>query len=578
MRTREGLQGLMTSPGTTTADLLPAITMATARPLSRLFVAAALLVAIAVLTAVALTSVVLAERTEVARLTGADITAERLLSDLTDAETGQRGFLLTGQDSYLRPYQAALARLQTELSRLHGAVVPGGVMVAPVAALERLVPEKLAELARTIDLRRAGDLAAALSIVETGQGTAIMDAIRAEVAELDRRATLAAAASDAAVGRWLWIGTAAALAFLTAGVALGFRLVREREFTKLALSLGEVNIRAALDAIPQMVWSARADGYHDYHNRRWYEFTGTNKERAAGEGWFRQLHADDRDKALRDWRESLASGAPYAIECRLRAADGSYAWILGRALPVRDPGTGAVARWYGTCTDIDELVTARGALSDALDAKEVLLQEVNHRVKNSLQLVSSLLTLQAANVRGVDSKEVLADARARLSVVARLHQRLYQGGTHDSVDLFSYLQELCVDSLAAVQRENRTELVFEAAEAGAGAALQALWPIDKAVPIALIVSELVTNAVKHAFPDGGGTLRVLMGRDGAELRILIEDNGPGLPDGFDAADAGGVGMRVVTALVRQLGGRIQSGPGRSGTGAAFSVVVPGEEK
>jgi PAS domain S-box-containing protein len=344
--------------------------------------------------------------------------------------------------------------------------------------------------------------------------------------------------------------------------------------TRLAVSRGEMNLRAALDAIPQMVWSARADGYQDYYNRRWYEFTGTSKEQAVGEGWFRQLHPDDRDRALQGWHESLATGAPYEIECRLRAADGSYVWKLGRALPVRDPRTGAVARWYGTGTNIDELMTARRALSAALDAKEVLLQEVNHRVKNSLQLVSSLLTLQAASLRGADSKDVLADARARLSVIARLHQRLYQGGTHDSVDLFSYLQELCVDSLAAVQRESRTDLVFEAAEAGRGIALQTLWPIDKAVPIALIVSELVTNAVKHAFPDGGGVLRVLMDRDGTELRILIEDDGPGLPEGFDAAQVSGVGMRVVTALIRQLGGRIQSGPSRSGTGAAFTVIIP----
>lgn len=572
----------MTSHGTSTAGLLPVATMAKASPLSRLLVAAAALILVAIATLVPLTSAILAERTEVGRLTMANLSAERLMSDLKDAETGQRGFLLTGKESYLEPYEAALARLRTELANLRRLATPTGVMAPPVAAIEGLVPQQLDELARTIELRREGDLAGALRVMESGQAKSLMDSTRTQVAELDKRASLAEAASDAAVRRWLWIGTAAVLAFLTAGVALGFRLVRERQLTKLALSQGEVNIRAALDAIPQMVWSARADGYHDYYNRRWYEFTGTSPDTSdqqlEGEGWFRQLHAEDRDRAVQAWNESLATGAPYAIDCRLQEADGSYVWTLGRALPIRDSRTGAVARWYGTCTDIDELMAARRALGDALDAKEILLQEVNHRVKNSLQLASSLLTLQAANLRGADTKDVLADARARLSVIARLHQRLYQGGTHGSVDLFSYLQELCVDSLAAVQRESRTDLVFEAAERPEGAALQTLWPIDKAVPIALIVSELVTNAVKHAFPDGGGELRVRMDREGADLRILVEDNGPGLPEGFDAAEMRGVGMRVVAALVRQVGGRIQSGPGRSGAGAAFAVIVPGDEK
>ncbi len=93
-------------------------------------------------------------------------------------------------------------------------------------------------------------------------------------------------------------------------------------------------------------------------------------------------------------------------------------------------------------------------------------------------------------------------------------------------------------------------------------------------PIALVVSELLTNAVKHAFAELGGTLRLCVERDGTELRIRMEDDGPGLPSDFDLAAAHGVGMRVVTALLRQLGGGIEAGPRHSGTGAAFLLSVP----
>lgn len=563
----------MSSTGTTAADLLPVVRALERRPFSPLAVAAVLLLAIAVATAVTLTSAILAERAEVARRDEASISAERLLSDLKDAETGQRGFLLTGQERYLEPYEAALPRLQADLRRLQSAVRPDGPMASPAAALERFLPEKLAELSRTIDLQRHGDMQAALEIVESGRGRAIMESARAEVASLASLADQTRAMSDAAVRRWLWIGTASALGFLTAGVVLGFRLRRERLLTALTFSRSELGFRAALDAIPQMVWSARSDGHHDYFNRRWYSFVGTGDAHAA-DGWDRRLHPGDREAASRRWRESVANGTPYEAEHRLQAADGSYVWTLARALPVRDPDTGAITRWYGTFTDIDELVMARGALTEALEVKETLLQEVNHRVKNSLQLVSSLLSLQAAKARTAEMRAILADARARLSVIARLHQRLYQRGTHDSVDLFSFLQELCAESLEAVQGASRTGLVFEGPAGGAGATLM---PIDRAVPIALIVSELLTNAMKHAFPDGGGELRVSIETVDDELRILVEDNGPGLPDQFDAAASHGVGMRVVNALVRQLGGRLESRPGGSGAGAAFSVVIPGAE-
>ncbi len=550
----------MTSTGTTTADLLPVARAPRRRPISVLSLTAALLLLVAVAAAVTLTSAVIAERADVERRSRASISAERLLSDLKDAETGQRGFLLTGDERYLEPYAAALPRLRDGLASLRGAVRSDGPIAGPAAALERFVPEKLAELARTIEMRRSGDLQAALQTVESGRGRALMDSARDETATLGALADRARSASDAAIRRWLWIGTASALAFLTAGVLLLFRLRRERLITALAQSRTELSFRAALDAIPQMVWSARADGSHDYFNRRWYDFTGTHRTQAAGDAWQTQLHPEDRDRAWQLWRECIADGAPYAAEVRMRAGDGSYVWALGRALPVRDPETASIIRWYGTCTDIDELVAARHALADALEVKEVLLHEVNHRVKNSLQLVSSLLSLQSAKARTPELRDILTDARGRLSVIARLHQRLYQDGTHSSVDLVSFLRELCAESIAAVQREPATALVFEAPERGSGRAGPPLLAIDRAVPVALIVSELLTNAVKHAFPDGGGELRVAVAADGAELRVLVEDNGPGLPEHFDVAASHGVGMRVVTALVRQLGGSISARP------------------
>jgi len=126
----------------------------------------------------------------------------------------------------------------------------------------------------------------------------------------------------------------------------------------------EENLKLRLNAIPQMVWSTLPDGFHDFYNDRWYEYTGTPHGSTDGEGWNGMFHPDDQDRAMERWRQSLTSGEPYEIEYRLRHHSGDYRWVLGRALPVRDED-GQIIRWMGTCTDIDEGIRARTALEES---------------------------------------------------------------------------------------------------------------------------------------------------------------------------------------------------------------------
>ncbi|WP_043337124.1 PAS domain-containing protein [Belnapia moabensis] len=124
--------------------------------------------------------------------------------------------------------------------------------------------------------------------------------------------------------------------------ALAAREASERQFRVLA------------DAMPQMVWSTRPDGAHDYYNARWYEFTGVPFGSTNGAGWNGMFHPEDQPRAWERWRHSLETGEPYEIEYRLRRADGAYRWTLGRAMPVRD-AEGKIERWFGTCTDIEDI-------------------------------------------------------------------------------------------------------------------------------------------------------------------------------------------------------------------------------
>ncbi len=141
--------------------------------------------------------------------------------------------------------------------------------------------------------------------------------------------------------------------------------LEELQLREQQLRESEAKFHAIANSVDQMIWSTLPDGYHDYYNDRWYEYTGVPRGSTDGEAWNGMFHEDDQELAWRVWRHSLATGKPYEIEYRLRHRSGEYRWVLGRAQAVRDEA-GKITRWYGSCTDIHEEVTARARREDDL--------------------------------------------------------------------------------------------------------------------------------------------------------------------------------------------------------------------
>jgi two-component sensor histidine kinase len=205
-------------------------------------------------------------------------------------------------------------------------------------------------------------------------------------------------------------------------------------------------------------------------------------------------------------------------------------------------------------------------LEAALEHQQVLLKEINHRAKNSLQLVASMLDLQGKAINEPKLSEHLMQASSRVAAVGRLYERLSHEADIERIDLGSYLRDVCKD---LAETGSHCEINIEAPTG-----IQ--FAPDRAIHLALIVNELVTNACKYAYPDNSktGQIWVHLRQEGDTVSVSMWDEGIGLPPGFDFAKSTGLGMRIVMGLARQLGAIFA--PTQSGAGTRFILRVPME--
>ena len=215
--------------------------------------------------------------------------------------------------------------------------------------------------------------------------------------------------------------------------------------------------------------------------------------------------------------------------------------------------------------DITERKRAEEALRDLLREKDSLLKEVHHRVKNNLQVISSLIRLQATQVNHPVAQAALRDMQNRIGSMALLHETLYQSESFARVDLAAYLRSLCSQLFHSLVADPKSiQLRVDVASVD--------LDVNQAVPCGLLVNELVSNSLKHAFPQGGGgEIRVEFHPvdGGPAVRLRVADNGVGLPADFDLRQARSLGLQLVSDLVGQLQGRLEIG---RGPGAVFEVV------
>jgi len=308
---------------------------------------------------------------------------------------------------------------------------------------------------------------------------------------------------------------------------------------KNALRESDARFETLADALPHMVWSTLPDGYHDYYNARWYEFTGVPPGSTDGAAWNGMFHPEDQERAWATWRESLETGKPYEIEYRLRHRSGEYRWTIGRATPMRG-ADGRIVRWIGTCTDIHDA-------KQYASQNEVLSRELSHRIKNIFAVISGLIGLSAR--KDPEQKAFARSLQERVAALGRAHEFVRPHSSHSAPQalprmLHGILREIL--SPYPALSDGRIRISGQDVEVD-----------DRgATPLALLVHELATNASKYgALSTAEGRVNISTKVDQGGVELCWEELGGPPVEG--PPDRTGFGTTLTElSVVQQLGGTI----------------------
>lgn len=340
----------------------------------------------------------------------------------------------------------------------------------------------------------------------------------------------------------------------------------QRTIAQLAES--EQQFRMLATRVPVGIFQTDVAGECVFVNDHWCRLADMRPEQAVGTGWSMALHPDDHAAVLECWNAAEAGGVEFSMEYRLLRPDGTSVWVAGGAAPLHNT-QGTLIGYMGTVSDITARKQAEHAARAALSEKQVLLKEIHHRVKNNLQVIASLLRLQTSGVTDQGVRELFFDSQNRIQAMALVHEQLYRTDDLAHVNLVTYLRRLASNVLHSYEMQaSHIRLRFESEET-------IVVSIDTAIPLGLILTELVSNGVKYAFQPGQqGDIAICLSCEADQLTLAVRDSGVGLPASIDPRTATTLGLQLVFNLTDQIGGTLQIE--RQG-GTCFLICAPLQE-
>jgi len=356
------------------------------------------------------------------------------------------------------------------------------------------------------------------------------------------------------LGQYLFLSALLLLAATLLAGALAWNHAQKIHARKL-LDASRKTLAHVMSSTPAVHYACRAEG-----NRFIPTFVSPNLKNLLGwdpdavigdAGWWDlHLHPEDRVRVAEGFRAMLSEGKKkYVHEYRFCCADGGCRWVHDE-LTITYDTEGKAREIVGSWMDITGHKHDEAKIGLALREKEALLREIHHRVKNNMQIISSLLKLQASHVENSDLREMYRDSQNRIKAMSMVHEQLYNSGNITTISALNFLENIVFNLVRSYSTSERRIAVH--IDAG-----KIFLSMDEAVPCGLIVNELVSNALKYAFANENGEINTsLTIPDNEHLLLRVYDNGCGLPPDMNIREPKTLGLQLVNTLADQLGGEL----------------------
>ncbi len=327
----------------------------------------------------------------------------------------------------------------------------------------------------------------------------------------------------------------------------------------------EKHLSLITDNMMDLITRVNAKGEYQYVSPSAPKILGYAPENMLGKNSLDLVHPDDLERVKSSTREAIYAHSSNEIEYRHKTAAGDYFWIETTGNPLFDDEDNFKGFVCGS-RNIDDRKRAEEQIKTSLEEKEVLLKEIHHRVKNNMQIISSLLSLQSRYIEDENYLAVLKESQDRVKSMAMIHEGLYKTSNLARINFEEYVQNLTLglfSSYGIHQNIIKTKMDLD----------KILLDIDTAIPLGLILNELISNSLKHAFPaihgynasdvpfvhpeEMKGEINILLSQDEDMLKLIVSDDGIGFPENIDFQNTQSLGLQLVNTLVNQLGGEIK---------------------
>lgn len=348
------------------------------------------------------------------------------------------------------------------------------------------------------------------------------------------------------------------------GIGIVVVEITDRKAAEAALSKSEAKLQAILDHAPAIIYLKDLQDRYILVNRHFLNVFHLTPEQCIGKTNAEFFPLDVAERVQANDRAVLQAKTPYQCEEEILHDDGIHTYYSVK-FPLCD-GSGKPYAICGISTDVSDRIRAEALIKASLREKEVLLQEIHHRVKNNLQIVSSLLQMQFRRTQDREAALVLQDSKNRIASIALVHEKLYRSDDLANIDFAQYIPDLTIHLFDSYKVSPDLITLYTKID-------KIFLEVETAIPCGLIINELVSNSLKYAFPNSRqGEIKVeFKANSDNTLMLIVRDNGIGIPKEFDIEATTSLGLTLVQGLIEQLDGTLELDCSQ---GTEFKITFP----